>query len=441
MKSLQEKKTCMMIFEFNLNDNISYQYRGINKILKKDNLNDILNLLANKILRNGVDQNGYTLIYSYEIKVVNWEYKAYLSYLLSVGFIERDYYLNTEDNKKPYGYRFTEKMKEIIELSGIIYRPNQNESKKKIQKHDKNVSISSDVFDRLKKDFLGAEIIYNLKNGQIEKTKDEWGNFYDIEKWLHNNVELNKWRKGYISFIWSSERLYTNFVRLSSNIRANNIQLNGEKIVEFDVKSSFPLMLALYCLNVNPKIFNDPDFESYCNSLINGTFYDDLKQGLNSFRNSTKGDKESDYGTRQLSKNEAKILFQMYLNGNENKVHYLNGVSCDINIHMEYKYQSIHQILVQLKDEGKKPYDELVRIETKLIFEIVAELYDNLSDIKILTCHDAIYVPESYETKTRIIWDKHMNNIKSTLPVEPEIELDISKLESLEIYCDDDDWD
>lgn len=432
----------MMIFEFNLSDNISYQYRGINKILKKDNLNDILNLLANKILRNGVDQNGYTLIYSYEIKVVNWEYKAYLSYLLSVGFLERDYYLNTEDNKKPYGYRFTEKMKEIIELSGIIYRPNQNESKKKIQKHDKNVSISSDVFDRLKKDFLGAEIIYNLKNGQIEKTKDEWGNFYKIEKWLHNNVELNKWKKGYVSFSWSSERLYTNFVRLSSNIRANNIQLNGEKIVEFDVKSSFPLMLAMYCLNKTPEIIDDYDFKNYCTAVINGTFYNELMSGLNDNRNSTKGDMESDLSTRLLSKKEAKTLFQMYLNGNNNKVHYLNGVSCDINSYMEYKYPSIHQVLVQLKDEGKKPYDELVQLETKLIFEIIEELYDSFSDIKILTCHDAIYVPKSFEVRTRAIWDKHMNNIKSILPVEHEIELDYSNLESLGIFCDDDDdWD
>lgn len=432
----------MNIFEFNLKDKVPFTYRGIKKILKKENLNDILNLLANKILNNGVDHNGYTLIHSSELKSVNWEYETYISYLLSNGFIERDYYLNTEDKKKPYGYRFTENMKEQIELSGIIYLPSPNVSKKKIQKYDKNVSICSDVFDRLKKDFLAAEIIYNLKNGQIEKRKDEWGNFYDIEKWLHNNVELNKWKKGYVSFSWSSERLYTNFVRLSSNIRANNIQLKGEKIVEFDVKSSFPLMLAMYCLNVNPKIFNDPDFASYCNSLINGTFYAELKQGLDSFRNSTKGDKESDYGTRQLSKNEAKILFQMYLNGNENKVHFLNGVSCDINIHMEFKYPSIHQILVQLKDEGKKPYNELVRIETKLIFEIIEELYDSFNEIKILTCHDAIYVPESFGTKTRIIWDKHLNNIKSQLPVEPEIELDNSKLESLGIFCDDDDdWD
>ena len=119
----------MNIFEFNLKDEVPFTYKGIKKILKKENLNDILNLLANKILNNGVDHNGYTLVHSSEFKKVNSDYTAHLSYLLSDGFIERDYYLNTEDIKKPYGYRFSEKMKEEIELSHITYRPNPNTSK------------------------------------------------------------------------------------------------------------------------------------------------------------------------------------------------------------------------------------------------------------------------------------------------------------------------
>ena len=428
----------MITFEFKLQDKIKYQYKGKPIILRKKNLNTILSFIANKILNQKANKNGYVDIHNSKFRSAFSRYEPYLSYLLVNGLVERDYYLNTENKKKPYGYRFTERCKEQIEISDIFYSPDTIISKKKIQKHDSDVSINNSVYNRLKMDFLSADIIYNPPKEQIEKTKDDWGNFYDIQKWLYNNSELLKWSKGYVFFKWSSERLYTNFVKLSSHVRTNNIQLNNEEIVEFDIKSSFPLMFAQYCLNEKPEIFHDYDFKTYCTSVINGRFYDDLMHGLNSIRNCTKGNKESDFSTRLLSQKEAKILFQMYLNGNKNKVHYLNGVRCDINKYMEFQYPSIHEILGQLKDDGKKPYDELVQIETRTVFEIIGELYDSFSDIKILTCHDAIYVPKSYETKTRKIWDKHMDKLKSQLPIESDIELDIPSLESFGIFWDED---
>ena len=108
---------------------------------------------------------------------------------------------------------------------------------------------------------------------------------------------------------------------------------------------------------------------------------------------------------------------------------------------MELHYQLIHDVLGQLKLDDKKPYDELVKLETQTIFEIIEELYDSFDKIKILTCHDAIYVPQSFEVRTRAIWDKHLDKLKSQLPIVSDIE-DISKWEALGIFGDDeDDWE
>ena len=428
----------MVTFEFKIKDKIKYHYKGELIILRKKNLNTILNLIVNEILNKGVNSNGYVDIHNKQFVSAFKRYEPYLSYLLVNGFVERDYYIK---GKKPFGYRFTEKFKEQVEISDIFYNPDPKCTKKKIQKHNNDISINSSVYNRLIKDFLDAEVIYNLEKAPIEKTKDEWGNFYDIQKWLYNNKELHIWKRGYVSFKWSSERLYTNFVQLSSHVRSKNIQLNNEKIVEFDIKSSFPLMFAKYCLDFNSEIVHDFDFKSYCSSVINGRFYDDLMRGLNSIRNATKGDNELDYSTRSLSRKETKKLFQIYLNGNKNKVHFLNGIRCDINKYMAFRYSSIHEILCQIKDDDdKKPYNELVKLETKIIFEIVEELYDSYKDIKILTCHDAIYVPKSFEDRTRKIWDNRLRIIKSKLPIE-NYDIDDSLLGSMGIFCENDEPD
>lgn len=427
----------MTRFEFKIQDKIKYQYKGNTVILKSENLNTILNLIANKIINKKANKNGYVEIHNTKFRSAFSRYEPYLSYLLYKGLIERDSYIKGE---KSFGYRFTEIFKEKIEISKIYYY-SDTYTKDRVQKYHPDIGTKRSIYDRLKKDFLNADVNYYPQKQQIKKTKDEWGNFIDIKKWLNNNKELFIWKKEYVYFNWSRYRIYSNFTSLSSHIRANNIQLNNEKIIEFDITSSFPLMLAQFCLNKNPGIADDYDFRNYCTTVINGKFYSELMVGLNSIRNTTKGNHESDFSTRLLKRTEVKTLFQVYINGNKNRIHYINGLRSDINKFMEQKYPSVHEIINQIKEAGKLPYDEMVRIETKIIFEIIEELYDTYDDIQILTCHDAIYVPLSFKSKTRTIWDKHLDHIKLKLPVESDIELDTSSLETLGIFCDDADDD
>ena len=104
---------------------------------------------------------------------------------------------------------------------------------------------------------------------------------------------------------------------------------------------------------------------------------------------------------------------------------------------MKNKYPIINEILVDLKKSGQKPFIVFAKMETKIIFDIVEELYQKYSEIRILTCHDAIYVPRSFKSEASIIWHKHMNILTSKLPVEFDSEV---PTEPEEIYSIDEEW-
>jgi len=428
----------MVLFEFNINDT-AFNHNGKCINLKKKNLNLLLSLIANKIIYNGVDRNGYTSISSTLLKSTYSRYNIYLDYLIRVGKIERDYYT---EGKKCYGYRYSELFKNEIKIKAIIYISNNKKQKpeKKDTSHD-SINIDPFILKRLRRDLNSCTINFDLRKNQLEKTCDEWDNFIDIGKWFRNNLSLHKWLKGYRTFSFASNRLYTNFTSLSSHIRINNIKLNDENLVEFDVRNSFPLMVAIYSLSENPSLINDYDFRQYCASVVLGTFYNTLTMGLNGIRNCNKKGKEAEYSTRLLSKSEVKQLFQIYLNGDSKRQPYLNGMRPLINEYMSMKYPCIHDIVLETKKVGKNyVYNALVRIETQFIFGVIKELYEKYDWIKILTCHDAIYVPLSFEERVELIWNEKMKEFVRDLPYDEgadAFELDI-KESSNSIFEEDD---
>ena len=413
----------MVLFEFDFKERV-YNFKGKEVKLKEKNFDLLLTVIVKNYIYKGVDKNGYTIISSNLLRKTYSRYKIYLDYLIRVGKIERDYYVVGE---KSYGYRLTEFFKRDIEIANITYYPSERGNVK-----EKNCTIMDSIIielqisKRLKRDFNSCLIDFDLKKNQIEKTYDEWGNYIDIGKWFRNNLNLYKWKKGYISYGFTSNRLYTNFTTLSSHVRKSNIKLNGENIVEFDIHNSFPLMVAINLKNVNPKIISDPDFEQYCTSVINGTFYNDLTKGLNSIRNCNKKGNEDDLPIRLLSKTEAKLLFQIYLNGDIGKSPYINGIRPFINEYMSRKYGSIHELIQSIKvNEKNNVYYTLVKIETRFVFSIVSKLYQQYNDIKILTCHDAIYVPLSFRDRVQKVWDDEMKEFVKNLPYEIDNDLEL----------------
>ena len=383
-------------------------------------LNRLLDIIARKILIRKPNKNGYYEIYSSEFRKEYPNYQKYLNFLIRNKFIERDYY---KTEVKPFGYRFTESFKKDVVIMNFTVDP---KIRTRLEVIDDNSTdyINSWVKERIRRDFLSSQISFSPKEEQLPKIKDRWGRFIDIRKWLHNNIVLNSWVNRNRFFKWKRHRLYNNFVVLSSDIRDNYIKLKKEELVEFDIRSSFPTMLAKYCIEVNPEIVNDPDFMEYCSNILDGNFYGKLAMGLNNIRNCNNRGTIYDKDTRRITRDDAKLLFQIYLNGDYRRIAFHNFSPVEIRNYMGMKYPVIHDVIKDLKDRNVKVYDILVEIETRLIFKIIEELYTRFEDIKILTCHDAIYVPKSFESGVREVWDSNMISFTSEFPFESDDDLE-----------------
>ena len=268
----------------------------------------------------------------------------------------------------------------------------------------------------------------------------------DAKKYFYNIIHLHKWKSGneHNYFEWKSNRLYTNFTFLSSHYRKSNIKLNGESLVEFDISSSFPLMLAIYCIKVNPDIVNDYDFKEYCTSIKQKSFYEDLTVSLNRTKDcDSKKAKTDTYGNqitnRRFTKDIVKKLFQIFLNGDSARTAYVEGYSNSfIREQFQLKYPPVYEIIEGVKSNNEQIYYKLSKIESEFIFGIVGDLYNKVPDLKVVTCHDALYIPLPYKEIGTEVWDMHMKSLLETLPDNIDrLKVDSSFLEELGMYEED----
>ena len=415
-----------------MNIQFGFKLSGNRKLtpLEIDNYIKVLNVIAKAIMNNGVDHNGYTEISAKKFKDAYSGYNKYLKSLMHLGLIDRDYYVVS---KKSFGYRFSEYFKERTKIKTIYI----DKKPSKLNNKPLDIPISINLDKRLKKDFRSVSLVYSPYDKPLKKTYDQWDNFIDIGKWLVNNVKMANWKKGNLSYQWKSKRLYTNFTYLSSHIRTENILLDGEKLIEFDIPNSFPLFLSLYCLQQKPNLKDDYDFKHYVELVVEKKIYDYLQGKANNLRNVRKSGDEGETDTRLITRTEMKLVFQQYLNGNNNKLAYVNGVQVDINYIMRNHFPFLHDTILELKkefegvsdvnstdtvDHRNIVYHTITELETNFIFDIVDDLYKTYPDIKILTVHDAIYVPKSYKSKVEEIWNKYIENLIEPLNYQEEVE-------------------
>src|SRR5659263_269079 len=97
MKKIERK----VFFEFKGFKDTTYKIGGNPVKLYERNFNKILNLLVSKIVHNKEDiKSGYVEISSIAFKSVFDNYKPYLSYLISMGYLKRDYFVYKVKGKK-----------------------------------------------------------------------------------------------------------------------------------------------------------------------------------------------------------------------------------------------------------------------------------------------------------------------------------------------------
>ena len=105
----------------------------------------------------------------------------------------------------------------------------------------------------------------------------------------------------------------------------------------------------------------------------------------------------------------------------------------------QLKYPCVYEIIEQVKSNNEQIYYKLSKIESEFIFQIIENLYNEIPGIMILTCHDAIYLPESFGVRGKLIWDKHIESLLEILPdTIDRFNIHSSFLEELGMYEEDD---
>lgn len=424
----------MNIFKFNFKQT-THLIEGKEYQIKPIYIDLILSFIIDRVIYSEESSNHYTEIPSVSFKKLYDNYWIYMGYLIDKNIIERKPY--SVKNHQCYGYRFTyDFMKSVIIYDIELSDPYKRTNEIKEIPLDDQVVLNYQTIQHLKSDFLSAEVDLSY----IEKIKYENSPYIDSKKYFYNMIQLYKWNKGgeYLYFDLKSNRLYTNFTNLSSHYRLNNVRLNGEKLVEIDISSSFPLMLGVLCTRINPEIVNDYDFKQYCTSIKNKTFYQDLTDSLNRTKdcNSSKGSDINSTSKRTFTKDIVKVLFQLLINGKNNSIPYIEGYSNSyIKEQFYLKYPCIYEIIEQVKSNNELLYYKLSKIETEFVFGIIEDLYNKIPLIQILTVHDALYISKSFEIEAKEIWDNHMQYLLNTLPDNLNEEIvDNIKLEDFGIY-------
>ncbi|MDD4990966.1 MAG: hypothetical protein PHR83_01930 [Paludibacter sp.] len=431
----------MNILKFNFKPTV-FTIKGKDHKIKSHYVDLILSFIVNRMISTTDLQNGYVEIPSKTFRLLYDNYWVYIAYLIEKGIIERKPYSVT--NHTCYGYRFCYQFIRNLQITEVILN-NPSEPKtdcKEIPIEDQ-AFVDYKIIQRLKSDFLNAEIdITNIDRVRIENTA-----YVDAKKYFYNVIQLFKWKAGneHIYYQWISNRLYTNFTFLSSHYRVSNVKLNNEPIFEFDITSSFAIMLAVYCIQVNPYIVNDNDFKEYCTSIKQKSFYEDLTESLNITKDcdsrKVKLDKNGNViAHRPFTKDIVKRLFQIFINGNTNRVPFIEGYSNSfVKEQFALKYPCIYEIIDQVKSNNEQIYYKLSKIESEFIVGIVEDLYNKVPEIKILTCHDALYLPISYKDIGEEVWNSHMESLLNNLPDNiVRAQFDSTIMEDYGMYEDED---
>lgn len=346
-------------------------------------------------------------------------YKYYLGYLVEKGIIliNNTYQVGVSSRT----YYFTNKFKKYAKLIEV-----RKENKDIVKEEtDPLCIIDKDIQDRLYIDYYKL----NVFDEYVEKSyymNDDGEEIYDFKTYLRHMFHLLAIKNKNGFFNIQNSRLYTDFTYCDSNIRKNNLIIDDERIIEFDIPSSFPLFLSLWFLE-NGIDKNNYELKEFVEGLKTKQFYHMIKDKLNKIKDISR--KESDLEKEPYTKNQAKELFQCWLNGcNVNQDGTIKND--DINTIMKIYYPELNEIFLKKKAEVKNTfYMILERMESNYIFNIVCKrLYIEIPDIRIISCHDAIYVGEKYKDDVSKIWKEELDKLYSNFIFDNNIEYNYNEL-------------
>jgi hypothetical protein len=358
-----------------------------NKNLKTDYLFDLIHTFVINYHFNGHD----TLNLCADIVKEKYGgyYKAYISYLEQVGFI--DMISNYRVGYKAKTYALTSDVSKghciRVKCTDNVYMKKWRDYK---LSHMDEPSGYQKELDPVRKSLI--EDLYFIKL-DFEKAARLLNNYYDI-----GCLRLSQYRKNQYSiesiadesFFWSFDkfgRMHTNFTVLKKNIRSNCLTIHGEQIEELDIPNAQPLFLAII---LKESGFSDSDeLDRFVNAVRKGEFYEDFMNEADITRNDAK-----------------KLIF---------KVFFGKSIHCWHNNIFKKIYPKIYRWISEYKykiNDYRALSWELQKIESTLMFDnIVKDIKKEDPKTVLFTVHDSVYFQKSNLAMIQPIFTNHVENL------------------------------
>ena len=381
-KKLEDKKHSLQFLPKKLEDlakNKKFEYKG--HTLKTTYIVDIVhNLILKYYFKK---DNKFNLMSTILKEKYGHLYNFYIDYLVDNNILEMIANYRAGRNARVY------KISDYI-LKGEIKRYS-NDDRTLLKKYKNNVSkveeagiknslIDDEVKAKLVDDLFYVQIEFDKSIFYLDNLKDRENDIYNRNRY---SVECINDKHIFYHFD-NYGRMHTNFTILKSFIRKNCLLINGEQTYEIDIKNSQPLFLTKIIEDSGTRWIKEDEFELFKYLTMNGMYY----QYVMDFLETT--DKVA------VKEMTYKVLF------GKNAV---NSKADKIFIKL---FPTIHNFIKLYKKEYKDykilAYD-LQKAESNLIFnKVIKEVMTSHPDIKMITIHDSIVIPESYKDAVNAIF-------------------------------------
>lgn len=381
-KKLEDKKNSLQFLPKKLEDlakNKKFEYKG--QTLKTTYIIDIVhNLILKYYFKK---DNKFNLMSTILKEKYGHLYNFYIDYLVDNNILEMIANYRAGRNARVY------KINDSI-LKGEIKRYS-NDDRTLLKKYKNNVSqveeagikgslIDDNVKAKLVDDLFYVDIEFDKSIFYLDNLKDRDSDIYNRNRY---SVECINDKHIFYHFD-NYGRMHTNFTILKSFIRKNCLLINGEQTYEIDIKNSQPLFLTKIIEDSGTRWVKEDEFELFKYLTMNGMYYQYIMDYLET--TDKVAVKEMTY----------KVLFGKNAS---------NSKADKIFIKL---FPTIHNFIKLYKKEYKDykvlAYD-LQKAESNLIFnKIIKEVINTHPEIKMITIHDSIVIPESYKDLVNAIF-------------------------------------
>src|SRR5574344_2675529 len=364
-----------------------FEYKS--KTLKTEYLIDIIhNIFLKYLVKN--NNKFYINAVSYK-KIYGMYYNYYIDYLVDCGilFLKKNYSYSNFSRL----YSFNEKLlnSDVVSDHNCDKILLKKKRCKKINPSDFNPN--NHIYDKIK-----IHLVKDLYNVTIDcdgamKFIDNYKN--DIVKYNMVTYLIKSIANGDIFYHFDDYgRFHTNFTILKSEVRKQFIRINGNSIIEFDIKNCQPLLFNKILLKIKDTI-DDKELKRYQKLTKNGKLYDIFMSNKNEIYN----------------RKDAKKIVYKALFGD-------NNIKNNENTLFRKEFPTIFDTMKKYKNDigdYKIISHELQSMESDLIFnKIIKEIYAKNNKISLFTIHDSIDVEKIYADEVREIFDR---NIKKELSI------------------------